>query len=110
MKGLVRAVDLLPGLENFAPIVQAAQQSKALTVQGRHHFNRLKQLDALQQIGEGNDPDMGFMTRLLTLCSLPRTDPGDRLQYIRRNGPYRLVMIAGGDNRLPTGPTAFTTE
>jgi len=43
------------------------------------------------------------MTRLLTLCSLPRTDPGDRLQYIRRNGLYKLVMIAGGDNKLPFG-------
>jgi len=102
-KGFVRAGDLLPGFENFAPIVQAAQQSKALTVQGRHHFNRLKQLDALQRIGEDQDPDMGFMTRLLTLCSLPRTDPGDRLQYVRRNGPYSLVMIAGGENKLPFG-------
>lgn len=103
VKGLVRAVDLLPGFEDFAPIVQAAQQSKALSVQGRHHFNRLKQLDALHQIGEDQDPDMGFMTRLLTLCSLPRTDPGERLQYVRRNGPYKLVMIAGGENKLPFG-------
>ena len=43
------------------------------------------------------------MVRLLTLCSLPRTDPGDQLQYKRQNGPYKLVMIAGGDNRLPFG-------
>jgi len=43
------------------------------------------------------------MTRMLTLCSLPRTDPGDRLQYVRRNGPYKLVMIAGGENKLPFG-------
>ena len=46
---------------------------------------------------------MGFMARLLTLCSLPRTDPGDQLQYKRQNGPYRLVVIAGGDNKLPFG-------
>ena len=31
------------------------------------------------------------MARLLALCSLPRTNPGNRLQYIRRNGPYTLV-------------------
>jgi hypothetical protein len=97
-QGLVRAGDLLPGFELLKPIAQANPP----TVQGRHHFNRVKQLDALFQIAD-SAPDMGFMTRLLTLCSLPRTDPGERLQYIRRNGPYKLVMMAGGDNRLPFG-------
>ena len=50
-----------------------------------------------------SDPDLGFMARMLTLCSLPRTNPGDRLQYVRQNGPYSLVMIAGGRNKLPFG-------
>ena len=49
------------------------------------------------------DPDLGFMARLMALCSLPRTNPGDRLQYVRRNGPYQLYMIAGGGNKLPYG-------
>ena len=49
------------------------------------------------------DPDLGFMARLMALCSLPRTNPGDRLQYKRQNGPYKLIMIAGGDNKLPFG-------
>jgi hypothetical protein len=55
--------------------------------------------------GISDDPgsDIGFMARLLTLCSLPRTNPGNRLQYKRRNGPYKLIMIAGGDNKLPFG-------
>ena len=39
----------------------------------------------------------------MALCSLPRTDPGDQLQYKRTNGPYKLIMIAGGDNKLPYG-------
>src|SRR3954447_24146173 len=75
----------------------------AETVQARHHFTREKQIDALVDIAEDHDPDIGFMARLLTLCSLPRTDPKNRLQYIRQNGPYSLVMIAGGDNKLPFG-------
>ena len=37
------------------------------------------------------------------LCSLPRTNPGNRHQYKRVNGPYKLILIAGGDNRLPYG-------
>ena len=43
------------------------------------------------------------MTRLLTLCSLPRSNPGNRLQYKRVNGPFTLYMVAGGGNKLPYG-------
>ena len=49
------------------------------------------------------DPDLGFIARMMALCSLPRTNPGDRLQYKRVNGPYKLVMIAGADCKLPYG-------
>ena len=49
------------------------------------------------------DPDLGFMARLMALCSLPRTNPGNRLRYIRQNGPYALVMTAGGKSKLPYG-------
>ena len=49
------------------------------------------------------DPDMGFMARLMALCSLPRTNPGNRLRYVHRNGPYKLGMTAGVDNKLPYG-------
>ena len=70
--------------------------------QALHHFTRLDQVDQLVGASEA-DPDMGFMARLMALCSLPRTNPGDRLQYKRINGPYKLIMIAGGDNKLPFG-------
>ena len=43
------------------------------------------------------------MARMMALCSLPRTNPGNRLQYKRVNGPYKLVMVAGADNKLPYG-------
>ena len=39
----------------------------------------------------------------MALCSLPRTNPGNRLQYERRNGPFTLGMIAGLNNKLPFG-------
>ena len=63
------------------------------------------QLDQLQQLVEAGeaDPALAFTTRTLALCSLPRTDPGGRLQYKRVNGPYKLILIAGGDNKLPYG-------
>jgi hypothetical protein len=76
------------------------------TPQSRHHFTRQKQLDVLVGIPNttfDEKEDLGFLTRMLTLCCLPRTNPGNKLQYIRKNGPYRLVMVAGPDNKLPYG-------
>ena len=49
------------------------------------------------------DPDLGFMARLMALCSLPRTNPGNRQRYVRRNGPYTLGMTAGINTKLPYG-------
>ena len=46
---------------------------------------------------------MGFMARMMALCSLPRTNPGNQLQYKRVNGPYKLVMICGGRQHSPYG-------
>jgi hypothetical protein len=100
---LTRLGDLLPGMSKLSPVLKEAQQKQAVTVQGKHHYTRYKQIDALIEIGDHPNSDMGFMARLLTLCSLPRTDPGSRLQYKRQNGPYKLIMIAGGDNKLPFG-------
>ena len=70
--------------------------------QARHHFTRADQVNQLVEASEA-DPDLGFMARTMALCSLPRTNPGNRHQYKRVNGPYKLVMIAGADNRLPFG-------
>ena len=56
--------------------------------QTRHHFTSLDQIDQL--IDARNAPAyIGFMARLLALCSLPRTNPGDRLQFKRVNGRTR---------------------
>ena len=47
--------------------------------------------------------ERGFMARMMALCSLPRSNPGNRLQYKRVNGPYTLAMTAGVNNKLPFG-------
>ena len=70
--------------------------------QAVHHFTLADQVDRLVAASEA-DPDLGFMARLLALCSLPRTNPGNRIQYRRVNGPYTLYMTAGGGNKLPYG-------
>ena len=75
----------------------------ALTSQARHHFTRFDQVDRLCAAIEA-EADLAFMHRVLALCSLPRTDPGNQLQYKRGNGPFALYMIAGAGNKLPYGP------
>ena len=70
--------------------------------QAVHHFTQADQVDQLVEASEA-DPDLGFMARLMALCSLPRTNPRNRKEYVRRNGPYTLVMSAGGLNKLPFG-------
>ena len=72
------------------------------TLQARHHFTMLDQVTQLVGASE-TDADLGFMARLLTLCSLPRTNPGQQKEYKRVNGPFTLYMIAGGGNKLPYG-------
>ena len=70
--------------------------------QARHHYTQADQVNQLVNAREA-DPDLGFMARLMALCSLPRTNPGKRTRYVRRNGPYALVMNAGGLSKLPFG-------
>ena len=71
--------------------------------QARHHFTTLQQVNQLVEASEA-EPDLGFMARLLALCSLPRTNPRDRKEYVRRNGPHVLILSAGGwPKRLPFG-------
>lgn len=70
--------------------------------QSFHHWTLARQVDQLITARE-SDPDLGFMTRLLALCALPRTNPRRRKEYRRVNGPYTLYMIAGGGKRLPYG-------
>ena len=73
-----------------------------LTPQARHHFTQLDQVNRLVGAAEA-DPETGFMERRLMLCTLPRTNPRNRLQYVRRNGPFTLVLTATGEYKLPYG-------
>ena len=75
------------------------------TPQAQHHFTRATQINNLVSASEA-DTDMGFMARMMALCSLPRTNPGNRHQYKRANGPYTLVMFSNGETKLPYGNLA----
>ena len=89
------------GIEQFQEYI-GAPASLTLTPQAVYHWTRDDQAEALAAAREA-EPDTGFMMRLLALCALPRTNPGNRDKYIRRNGPFTLVMTATGTAKLPYG-------
>ena len=68
----------------------------------RRGFTLADQVDRLVSASEA-PADLGFMARTMALCSLPRSSPGNRLQYKRVNGPYTLYMTVTGGNKLPFG-------
>ena len=83
--GLVPIGEALIGLDG--PEKKALQPSP----QARHHFTQADQVNQLVSASEA-DPDLGFMARTMALCCLPRTNPGNRKEYRRVNGPYTLYQ------------------
>ena len=94
--GLVPIGEVIGGLGGPVKAIREASP------QARHHFTRFDQVNQLVGASEA-EADLGFMARTMALCSLPRTSPGNRTRYVRRNGPYTLVMNAGGLSKLPFG-------
>ena len=94
---LVPIGEVVSGLDDgLVPAIREA------TPQALHHFTLADQVNQLVSASEA-DPDRGFMARMLVLCSLPRTNPGDRHQYQRVNGPYELILSRTGKYKLPFG-------
>ena len=93
---------LVPIAEAWADLPGPVQATRKTPPPARRGFTVADQVNQLVTASEV-DPDRGFMARMMALCSLPRTNPGDRLQYKRTNGPYKLGMTAGLDNKLPYG-------
>ena len=94
--------ELVPIGEVIADLPGPVKAIRDASPQALHHFTQADQVNQLVEASE-TDPDLGFMARLLVLCSLPRSNPGNRLQYKRVNGPFTLYMTASGGNKLPYG-------
>ena len=94
--------ELVPVAEALADLPDPVKLVRGASPQARHHFTQSDQVNQLVGASEAN-ADLGFMARLMALCSLPRTNPGNRLQYKRVNGPYKLIMFSSGETKLPYG-------
>ena len=93
---------LIPIAEVFGSLDGPVKAIREATPQALHHFTQADQVNLLVSASEA-DADLGFMARLMALCSLPRTNPGNQILYKRVNGPYKLIMISGGNTKLPYG-------
>ena len=94
--------ELVPVAEVVSGLGGPVAAIREASPQALHHFTRFDQVNQLVSASEA-DADLGFMGRTMALCSLPRTNPGNRLQYKRVNGPYTLIMTATGNYKLPFG-------
>ena len=93
---------LIPIGETLSGLGGPVKSIRESTPQALHHFTRFDQVNQLVGASEA-DPERGFMARMMALCSLPRSNPGNRKEYKRINGPFTLYMVAGGGNKLPFG-------
>ena len=93
--------ELVPIGDALADLGGPVKAIRDASPQALHHFTQADQVSQLVTASEA-DADLGFMARMMVLCSLPRTNPGNRHQYKRQNGPYTLYMFAGRD-KLPYG-------
>ena len=93
---------LIPVAEALADLPGPVQALRDASPQARHHFTQADQVNQLVSATE-SPADLGFMARLMALCSLPRSNPGDRHQYQRVNGPYKLILSRTGAYKLPFG-------
>ena len=94
--------ELVPIGDTLSGMGVTVKALREASPQARHSFTVADQVDRLVSASEA-DPDRGFMARMMALCSLPRSNPGTRYRYVRRNGPYTLAMTAGVNNKLPYG-------
>ena len=78
--GLGPIGDAVSGLDDvLVPAIRAASP------QARHHFTLADQVNQLVSASEA-DPDLGFIARMMALCSLPRTNPAREYQRNEESG------------------------
>ena len=80
--------ELVPIGDALADLPGPVKAIREASPQARHHFTQADQVNQLVSANEA-DPDLGFMARLMALCSLPRTT---LLHGSSRRMPYHRVF------------------
>ena len=97
---MVRQQGLVPIGEVIADLPGLVQAIREASPQARHHFTQADQVFQFVSASEA-DPDLGFMARLLALCSLPRTNPGKPAPVQARERPLQAGYDRGNRQQAP---------
>ena len=87
--------ELVPIGEVVADLPGHVKAIREATPQALHHFTQTDQVNQLVSASEA-DPDLGFMARMMALCSLPRTNPGKPASVQARQRPLQVDLESDG--------------
>ena len=79
---------LVPIGEAFAGRGEPVEALRESSRQALHHFTQADQVNQLVAAREA-DPDLGFMARMMALCSLPRSTSEKGIPILIQSGPPR---------------------
>ena len=80
------------GIDQFREHI--GEPPEARTPQARYHYTTDDQIGQLVAAREAEEPDIGFMNRVLSVCALPRKSQGTSRMYVRNTGTYELALTA----------------
>jgi hypothetical protein len=96
--------------KSTSPKLSSEQHFLALSTPSEKHVKRVfkvrreKQKSNVGEMGEPPEQDLGFIARVFAQMGLPHSDPGDEVRtFERRNGIYRLKLMADEESHLPYG-------
>ena len=92
--------ELLPIGEVFSDLGIPVKAIREASPQSRHHFTQADQVNQLISASEA-EPERGFMARMMALCSLPRTNPGNQHQYRGLSSNGTEMYAKGVDRYFP---------
>ena len=86
--------DLVPVAEVVSGLDGPVKAIRDASPQAQHHFTVADQVHQLVSAREA-DADLGFMASTMALCSLPRSNPGNRKEYKRGQRPLHALHGRG---------------
>ena len=93
-KSLSQRGELVPIGDALSGIGGPVKSIREASPQARHHFTQADQVNQLVSANEAN-PERGFMARMMALCSLPRTNPGNQIRYNPSERPLHALHDGG---------------
>lgn len=92
-------------MQHVKPLVcQLALDNEIDLFSSKHQQKRVESIELVRQARDDHRQELAYNSRPFVLCGLPiRRPPAGTLRHIRRNGRFRLEILAHPDYGLPFG-------